>query len=56
LAFWSFPHEVSYVFVQVLALQSVLKLFFPLAIVTVGFGDVVEYFIIIYLFSLRGSG
>jgi hypothetical protein len=56
LALWSFWHEVNYDFAQVLALQSVLKLFFPLAIVTTSFGNAVELFIDIYLFFLKGSG
>ncbi len=47
---------MNYDFAQVLALQSVLKLFFPLAIVTTSFGNAVELFIDIYLFFLKGSG
>jgi len=56
LAFWNFSHKVNYVFVEVLALQSVLKLFFPLLVVIASFGDAVKLFIIIFLFSLRESG
>jgi len=40
LAFWSFSHGVSHGFAQVLALQSVLKLFFPLLVVIASFRDV----------------
>jgi hypothetical protein len=47
---------MSYVFVEVLALQSVLKLFFPLAVVITSFGDTIKLFIVIFLFSLRKSG
>jgi len=56
LALWSFFHEVSYDFVQVLALQSVLKWLFPLVVMTASFGNVAKLFIIINLFSLKESG
>jgi hypothetical protein len=52
LALWSFSHKVNYLFVQVLALQSGLKLSFAL-VVTANVGDVVALFIVIYLFSLQ---
>ncbi len=44
---------MSYDFVQVLALQSVLKWLFPLVVMTTSFGNVVKLFIIINLFSLK---
>jgi hypothetical protein len=47
---------MSFVFAQVFVLQSVLKLYFLLAILIVRFGDVIELFIVIYLFLLRESG
>jgi len=56
LALWSFSHEMRYVYVDVLALQNVLKLFFPLVIVTTSFGYAAKLFTVIYLFSLKGSG
>jgi hypothetical protein len=56
LALWSFLHEMRYVSVQVLALQSVLKFFFPLVIMTTSFGYVTKLFIVNYLFPLKGSG
>ncbi len=46
---------MNYAFVQVLALQNVLKLFFALVDVTASFSDATKLFIVIYLFLLRGS-
>jgi hypothetical protein len=47
---------VNYVFALVLVLQSVLTWLFSLVFVITSFGDVVELFIFIYLFSLKESG
>ncbi len=47
---------MTFVFVQVFVLQSVLKLSFLLVVFIANFGDVIELFIIIYLFSLKESG
>jgi hypothetical protein len=52
LALWNFSHNVNYLFAQVFALQSGLKLSFAL-VVTTNVGDVVTLFIVIYLFSLQ---
>ncbi len=56
MSFWKFLHEVNYVFALVLVLQSVLTWLFSLVFVITSFGDVVELFIFIYLFSLKESG
>jgi hypothetical protein len=50
--FWHFE---DFRMKQVLVLQRVLKLFFPLVDVTASFGGVANLFIIIYLFSLKRS-
>ncbi len=55
-ALWSFLNEVSFLFSQVFVLQSVLKLPFPLAILTTNFGDVGELFIVTLLFFLKEGG
>jgi hypothetical protein len=47
---------MSFVFAQVFAMQNVLTLSFLLVVLTTNFGNVVELFIIIYLFFLRESG
>jgi len=47
---------VSFVFAQVFALKSVLKLSFILVVLIANFGDVAKLFIVIYLFFLRKSG
>jgi hypothetical protein len=47
---------MSYVFAEVLALQSVLQLFVLLDVVTASFGDAIKLFIVIFLFSLKESG
>jgi hypothetical protein len=49
-------NEVSFLFSQVFVLQSVLKLPFPLAILTTNFGDVGELFIVTLLFFLKEGG
>ncbi len=55
-ALWSFSNEVSFVSTQVFALQSVLKLFFLLVILIAIFPNVVELFVVFYLYFLRESG
>jgi hypothetical protein len=47
---------MSFVFAQIFTLQSVLKLFFPLVILIVNFGDATKLFIVIYLFFLKENG
>jgi hypothetical protein len=47
---------VSFVFVEVFALQSVLKLSFLLVVLIVNFGNDTKLFIVIYLFFLKESG
>ncbi len=47
---------MSFVFAQVFALPSVLKLSFLLAILITSFGNVIKLFIVVFLFSLRESG
>jgi len=44
---------VSFIFAQVFALQSVLKLSFLLVVLINIFGDVIELFIVIYLFFFK---
>jgi hypothetical protein len=48
-ALWSSLNEMSFVLVQVFALQSVLKLFFSLVVLIVNFVDATKLFIVIYL-------
>jgi hypothetical protein len=55
-AFWSSLNEVNFVFVQIFALQSVLKLFFLLVVLNTNCGNATKLFIIIYLFFLKESG
>ncbi len=47
---------MSIVFAQVFALPSVLKFSFLFVVLIASFGNVVELFIVVYLFSLRKSG
>jgi hypothetical protein len=47
---------MSFIFAQVFALQSVLKLFLlPIVLIT-NIGDVAKLFVVVYLFFLRRSG
>jgi hypothetical protein len=46
---------MSFVSTQVFALQSVLKLFFLVILIAI-FWDVVELFVVFYLYFLRESG
>jgi hypothetical protein len=54
--FETFQREQVFFFAQVFALPSVLKLSFLLVVLAANFGDVVELFIVVYLFSFRESG
>jgi hypothetical protein len=54
--FWNFLHEVNYAFTHVLVLRNVLTWLFPLVVVTTSFRNVVELFIVIFLFLKKDSG